>query len=241
MYVNGASTTTEEKWLDEGLAHIAEDLNFYKAAGRSPRSNIDASAFNDPKFVAAYSTYELNNLNRYHVLPAEQKISKHYYVYARADIDFILRYYPNHPQALLLLVQLCNEPGQRCDLDMIFETAVAINPNAAGTYVMQGLYLHRVKRYADAIKVYKSALSLNPNSVNAHYNLGLAYIETKQYALANEEAGHAYALGAPLPGLRDRLKQLKQWKPVDPAPSVDLSAPDVTEGASAAAGTGKGN
>src|SRR6478752_2031306 len=61
----------------------------------------------------------LNNLNRYHVLPAEQKISKHLYAYARADIDFILRYYPNHPQALLLLVQLCNEPGQRCDLDLI--------------------------------------------------------------------------------------------------------------------------
>jgi tetratricopeptide (TPR) repeat protein len=190
-------------------------------------------------YYTSRDTELLNNLDRYHVIPAEQKISKHLYAYARADIDFILQYYPNHPQALLLLVQLCNEPGQRCDLDMIFENAIAINPNAAGTYVTQGVSLHRVKRFADAIKAYKRALSLNPSSVNGHYNLGLAYLETKQYVLANEEAGRAYALGAPLPGLRDRLKQLKQWKPLDPAPSVDVSAPDGTEDA-AAAGSNSG-
>jgi tetratricopeptide (TPR) repeat protein len=211
------------------------------AAGLVVATTAQAQIVVERDYYTSSDTELLNNLNRYHVLPAEQKISKHLYVYARADIDFILRYYPNHPQALLLLVQLCNEPGQRCDLDLIFESAIAINPSAAGTYVTQGVYLHRVKRYADAIKAYKSALSLNPSSVNAHYNLGLAYIETKQYVLANEEAGHAYALGAPLPGLRDRLKQLKQWKPLDPAPSVDVSAPDGTADAAAAAGPGKEN
>jgi hypothetical protein len=65
MYVNAAGSTPEEKWLDEGLAHTAEELNFFRASGRSPRANLDASGFNDPRFVSAYSTYEANNFNRY--------------------------------------------------------------------------------------------------------------------------------------------------------------------------------
>jgi hypothetical protein len=41
LYVNNADSF-EEKWLDEGLAHIAEELLFYREAGLSPRSNLDA-------------------------------------------------------------------------------------------------------------------------------------------------------------------------------------------------------
>jgi len=65
MYVNGAGTNLEEKWLDEGLAHTAEELNFWRASGRTPRANIDASMFSDPKAIAAYSTFEINNFRRY--------------------------------------------------------------------------------------------------------------------------------------------------------------------------------
>ena len=65
MYVNGAGTNFEEKWLDEGLAHSAEELNFWAASGRSPRTNIDASLFSDPKVSAAYSTFQVNNFRRY--------------------------------------------------------------------------------------------------------------------------------------------------------------------------------
>jgi hypothetical protein len=65
MYVNNAGTNSEEKWLDEGLSHAAEELNFFRAAGRSPRANIDASGFSDPRFLTAYSTFEVNNFNRY--------------------------------------------------------------------------------------------------------------------------------------------------------------------------------
>jgi hypothetical protein len=41
LYVNNASEF-EEKWLDEGLAHIAEELLFYHEAGLTPRLNVDA-------------------------------------------------------------------------------------------------------------------------------------------------------------------------------------------------------
>jgi hypothetical protein len=65
MYVNGAGQTFEEKWLDEGLAHIAEELNYYAATGSSRRQNIDASLFTNPTLVAAYNTFAVNNTRRY--------------------------------------------------------------------------------------------------------------------------------------------------------------------------------
>jgi hypothetical protein len=64
-YVNGVGANWEERWLDEGLAHTAEELNFWKASGLSPRSNLTASIFNDPKASPAYSTFEANNHARY--------------------------------------------------------------------------------------------------------------------------------------------------------------------------------
>ncbi|HEX7942557.1 MAG TPA: hypothetical protein VF488_12170, partial [Gemmatimonadaceae bacterium] len=40
LYVNTAAPKFEVKWLDEGLAHIAEELLFYKESGLSSRSNL---------------------------------------------------------------------------------------------------------------------------------------------------------------------------------------------------------
>jgi hypothetical protein len=65
MYVNSVGTVFEERWLDEGLSHVAEELNFFQAAGRSPRNNLDATLFADPALSAAYSTFSINNIRRY--------------------------------------------------------------------------------------------------------------------------------------------------------------------------------
>lgn len=65
LYVNGAGTNFEERWLDEGLAHVAEELNFYKSAQRQRRQNFDITALNDPVFAQAYATFGLNNVRRY--------------------------------------------------------------------------------------------------------------------------------------------------------------------------------
>jgi hypothetical protein len=55
----------EEPWLDEGLAHVAEELNFFRSANRSPRTNLDATGFSDPVFTNAYSVFAINNFRRY--------------------------------------------------------------------------------------------------------------------------------------------------------------------------------
>jgi hypothetical protein len=41
LYVNTAAPKFEDKWLDEGLAHVAEELLFYREAGLAPRSNLN--------------------------------------------------------------------------------------------------------------------------------------------------------------------------------------------------------
>jgi hypothetical protein len=65
MYVNKYGAVFEEKWLDEGLAHAAEDLNFWAASGLSPRSNVDNAALADARASTAYKTFMLFNQNRY--------------------------------------------------------------------------------------------------------------------------------------------------------------------------------
>lgn len=65
MYVNKYGAVFENKWLDEGLAHSAEDLNFWASSGRLPRSNLDRSLFTDTRAGTAYNTFMLFNQRRY--------------------------------------------------------------------------------------------------------------------------------------------------------------------------------
>ncbi|HEV7993960.1 MAG TPA: hypothetical protein VGP25_19180 [Gemmatimonadaceae bacterium] len=66
LYVNTAAPKFEEKWLDEGLAHVAEELLFYRESGLAPRSNIDFIALSSsPRSRAAYFTEMGGNAARY--------------------------------------------------------------------------------------------------------------------------------------------------------------------------------
>lgn len=171
----------------------------------------------------------LRNVEAYHLGLARDKLRSRSYQSGYGDVMFMLNYYPNHPQALMLLVDYCEQwksPG--CDVPMAFENAVAVNPQAATTYVVRGIYYFRGKKLPASIESFKKALELEPNSLNAHYNLGLAYVETKQYDLANVHAQSAYRLGASVPGLRDKLERAGKWKPVEqPAAASSDNRADV--------------
>lgn len=166
----------------------------------------------------------LSSVEQFHLGPGKEHLNARYYEGAYGDFRFILNQFPNHPTALLLMAQTCEQwKSPKCRGQDWFERAVAFKPDVSGTYVAQGIYLHRAKQYSQAIQSFKRALELDPDSMNAHYNLGLSYLETKQYALANEQAQSAYALGAQLPGLRNWLERVGQWKPADPKPATTPS------------------
>ena len=64
LYVNGSSVY-EDTFLDEGLAHVAEELAFYRASGFTPGQNLDASRIQLSQLAAdAFPSFQLANIRR---------------------------------------------------------------------------------------------------------------------------------------------------------------------------------
>lgn len=65
LYVNNTATF-EAKWLDEGLAHIAEELLFYTESGLAPRSDLDITTIRATNVArTAYNADMSGNQGRY--------------------------------------------------------------------------------------------------------------------------------------------------------------------------------
>jgi hypothetical protein len=66
IYVNTSATDLEETWLDEGLAHTAEELLFYRVSGLQPRQDLSAGTIQaSAAYVNAFNNYESANIGRY--------------------------------------------------------------------------------------------------------------------------------------------------------------------------------
>jgi hypothetical protein len=66
IYVNTTADSLEVTWLDEGLAHIAEELLFYRESATAPRTNLDVPAIQARnRIVQAYNEDMSGNASRY--------------------------------------------------------------------------------------------------------------------------------------------------------------------------------
>ena len=66
LYVNTLTESFEDQWLDEGLAHIAEELLFYRESNTVPRSNVDVPKIQQNKAtLAAFNDDMSGNTSRY--------------------------------------------------------------------------------------------------------------------------------------------------------------------------------
>ena len=141
------------------------------------------------------------------------------------DVAYTLRAFPNHYRALQAMAKLslkvgANPPsGAGLPVECWFERGVQFVPDDAMVRVLYGNYLSRKGQLKEAVAHYEQARELAQNSANVHYNLGLAYFNHKDYEQALASAHTAYALGFPLPGLRDMLKRAGKW--AEPAPSAE--------------------
>ena len=62
VYIIEAAQELEDIWLDEGLAHAAEELIFYARTGLSPRANTDAAGLRGtPGYLDLFTTDALDN------------------------------------------------------------------------------------------------------------------------------------------------------------------------------------
>lgn len=168
-------------------------------------------------------------VENYHLGPAKAKLADGRVGYAMKDIEFMLRHFPNNPNALMLLDDAAKRLEQPNMPARYFKEAIAAYPEEPMTYVVHGMFLQKRGKTADAIGQYERAVSLNPNLPDAHYNLGLALVQAKRYAEANTHAVAAYRLGHPMPGLRNQLQRVGAWNPDAAAPAspakADASAP----------------
>ena len=182
-------------------------------------------------YYKSRATTLLAAVERYTLGPGEEKMRARHYEAAFGDFKFILNYFPNHPQALLLMAQLCETwKSPTCVARDYFDAALALNPSEPTTYVAYGIYLLRAHQAGAAIQQLNRAIALAPDSINAHYNIALAYLDIHEYELANEHAQTAYDLGATLPGLRDRLKRDGHWSPTDRVPPTGVPAQGESPG-----------
>ncbi len=66
LYVNTGSSTFEDLFLDEGLAHVAEELTFYRASGLTPGQNLSYQTIQaSPKTQNAFDSFGAANFRRF--------------------------------------------------------------------------------------------------------------------------------------------------------------------------------
>lgn len=134
-----------------------------------------------------------------------------------ADLDYTLRAIPNHPRALVSMVNLTfrdkKDPpqGARYVVTCWFDRAMRMAPDDPKVRSVYGYYLSRKGDHKAAVEQFRYALELGADDGNTHYNLGLALFNVKEYDEALREAKTAEERGFPLQGLKNKLKAVNKW------------------------------
>jgi tetratricopeptide (TPR) repeat protein len=154
------------------------------------------------------------------------------------DLAYTLRVFPNSPRALMTLIRLAEKEKTSKPRDMEytvscwFERAERFQPKDAMVKALHGIYLTRAGKPKDGAAMLQAAADQAGDNANVNYNLGLAYFDLQQFDKSLESAHKAYALGFPLPGLREKLKRAGKWRdppPPPPAAAEEPAAPAPTK------------
>lgn len=145
-----------------------------------------------------------------------------------ADLDFVLRYIPNHHVALFSMRRLGEKEkrstptGAKYSVECYFKRALMFRGDDGVVRTIYASYLYKAGNKTEALNQLNQAIQLGEDSPNANYNIGLIYFDLKEYDKALSFAHRAYGSGFPLPGLRDKLKKAGKWRePVAQSDSGD--------------------
>ncbi|WP_292966536.1 tetratricopeptide repeat protein [Nitrosomonas sp.] len=134
------------------------------------------------------------------------------------DLSYTLNAWPNHHRALATLVKYSIREkstriqGLKYPVECYFDRAIRMNAKDAQVRSIYSAFLSHHNRNKEALEQLQVAVNLEPDNATFLYNLGLLYFKQKNYEKASHYAGQAYALGYPLPGLRNKLIQAGKWK-----------------------------
>ncbi len=157
----------------------------------------------------------LKQVETYHFSPGIENLTQR--VNIGSDLDFVLRYFPNHHRALDALGRLgIREKAAKASntsftIDCYFVRAMRFAPEDFKVRVIYGIYLAKLGNLKKALEQYQEAERVMPDSINVTYNLGLLYFELKDYDKSLEYAKKAYSRGVTLPGLKNKLAKAGKW------------------------------
>ncbi len=156
----------------------------------------------------------------YHMKPGFLKLKEGDHKGAYYEFAFVLRYMPNHPQALSMLGDMAIRLGRIDEADTYFKKSFKVFPETAraSSYKDYGRFLYLAKNYTAAVQALEKSLQMDPKLSEARFYLGLTYFAMSDLVRANREAQIIYAAGFPLSELREKLVSANAWSPANPAP-----------------------
>lgn len=176
--------------------------------------------------------HKLEIVERFHFDAGVETLTKSKGSKFGGDLDYTLRTSPNHHRALMTLVKLVmrektvKPKGSRYTIDCWFNRAERFRPDDAMVKTIYGLYLVQSGQARAGAEKLEAARKVDAANANVHYNLGLAYVELKQFDKALESAHAAYRMGFPLPGLREKLRRVGQWRELSQGKGNATASPD---------------
>lgn len=176
--------------------------------------------------------WHIRDVNANHLIHIKPDLAGGRVNHALGQIHYILIRIPNHYEAFQWLGKIATKyPGREYDPDQIgageelafpptvecyYDRAFRYRPNDSNLRLLFAIHYHITDQLDKAIEQYKIAESMRENSPDIQYNLGLAYFDRKEYDLSAVHAQRAYALGYPLPGLRNKLQAVGEWPAASP-------------------------
>ena len=134
------------------------------------------------------------------------------------DIDFLVRYVPNHHRGLGALVRLAlrdktpQPRGLQISVECYLLRALEFKPSDVEVQKLYATYLARLGRNDEALVWFEQVEKLAPDDAVVAYNMGLLLTEKGEYERARAYAKRAYAGGLDFPGLRDKLARQGEWR-----------------------------
>jgi len=147
---------------------------------------IDNDYFSETRSNGLLRNVEQYHLSRHMGFWVEFKRGQ--YAYALKELQFVLRYFPNHPRALALLGALARIKKTPSLPIVYYERAIKLYPQRAFTYAQYGDYLIDVGNRKVGISLLEKAIQLDPKLPQAHAWLAKAYQQQGNLELARQEA-----------------------------------------------------
>lgn len=203
--------------VTQAAAHFPLEEDFLKAECEPYRGGTDYRR-NDP---------ETNHLKRlvegaHFTASVRRGISGNTTALIEGDLEYVLRKFPNHAHALLLMAnrQLeedfkFSKPGRIDYLypkkECFFQRALRMAPDDGNVHLVIAIFYHKHENIEVAQRHYRDATRFASDNPETFYNYGLFLLDNNQPEEAMKQAKVAYDMGYPLPGLKNRLIAANAW------------------------------